>query len=172
VIKTSTSKMTIDGTISANGGTGSPAGSSGGAGGSILIQTYYLDGLGSITANGGSATLGDIYGGGGSGGRIAIHYNFTGGVILDHVLAVGGLASEYNSGGPGTVFKKNRVSDIRKLEVDNGNCSIVTNLVSMPIMTRGSVAWLADLETTNYTFSEISIRNGSLAIHSTQISFI
>jgi hypothetical protein len=62
-------KVTVNGTIRANGGSGwrDP----GGAGGSIYIACASLAGNGSITADGGNDT--DGRGGGGGGGRIAIH---------------------------------------------------------------------------------------------------
>lgn len=59
--------LTVNGTISANGGGSTSGTTSGGAGGSIWIITDVLDGAGLISANGGAY--------GGAGGRVAIYRN-------------------------------------------------------------------------------------------------
>lgn len=75
------STLTVDGIISANGGTGrahcgaTPAGASGGgSGGGILLEATTLAGSGTITANGGNGggNGSGCNGGGGGGGRVLI----------------------------------------------------------------------------------------------------
>lgn len=61
--------LTVDGTISANGGRFKSQLAGGGSGGSILIHTHTIDGDGSLQVHGG-----DGDGGGGAGGRMALYY--------------------------------------------------------------------------------------------------
>ena len=95
--------MTIDGTISADGGDN---GYGGGAGGSIWILADTLTGTGAITADGGSAG-GDSRVGGGGGGRISLQWNsgnmdFTGVIRAKGGLKSGGSA--LNHGSHGTIY--------------------------------------------------------------------
>lgn len=71
---TSSGDITVNGVISANGGSGTNANGAGGAGGSIWLKSAgTLSGNGSILANGGDrSTDPDI--GGGAGGRIALEF--------------------------------------------------------------------------------------------------
>lgn len=71
---TSSGDFTVNGVISANGGSGTNANGAGGAGGSIWLKSAgTLSGNGSILANGGDrSTDPDI--GGGAGGRIALEF--------------------------------------------------------------------------------------------------
>ncbi|NLF38299.1 carboxypeptidase regulatory-like domain-containing protein [bacterium] len=72
------SVLTLDGTVTANGGNGTAHDCGGGAGGSIYARTAVLNGSGRFTANGGNGTP---YAGAGGGGRIAVYYgaeSFTG----------------------------------------------------------------------------------------------
>jgi hypothetical protein len=66
------STLTVNGTVSANGG-GSTQYGSGGAGGSVWIVADILAGSGSVTADGGSSSSTNKSGGGG-GGRIALEW--------------------------------------------------------------------------------------------------
>lgn len=52
---------------------GEGQGSGGGAGGTINIQSRYLNGFGNIFAKGGAGSIGG--GGGGAGGRLVVHFN-------------------------------------------------------------------------------------------------
>ena len=96
--------LQIEGTLTANGFSGSAAsldGAGGGSGGSIWLETTTLMGQGLIRANGGSGgnTCCDD-GGGGAGGRLAIqatHNNFTG----TYTVNGGGGAQ---AGAVGTVY--------------------------------------------------------------------
>jgi len=92
----------VDGVISARGATVTSGDSpGGGAGGSLYLNSFRIDGSGLLAANGGSAnTNGATFGGGGGGGRIAVWTsvtNFTGTVNVN-----GG--SGYATGDVGTVF--------------------------------------------------------------------
>ncbi len=66
--------VTVDGTITANGGTASTGGGGGGSGGGVIIrcQSLAMGASGLIRANGGSA--GNANGGRGGGGRISVLY--------------------------------------------------------------------------------------------------
>lgn len=81
--------LTVDGSITADGGSGSGYQAGSGSGGSILIQTHRLEGNGLITANGGPNEVG------GGGGRILIDYSELGGTGDDlnatrNITATGG----------------------------------------------------------------------------------
>ena len=65
--------LNLEGTITANGGTGGWHEGTGGSGGSIWVTTNMLTGSGYFQANGGNRRY-DNYGAGGGGGRIAVHY--------------------------------------------------------------------------------------------------
>ena len=91
------SKLRVEGTIESDG----ESKQSGGAGGSILINTYHLDGDGTIQANGGTGSGG----GGGAGGRIAVYYTNQSSFIGTS-QALGG-SGKSDLGGAGTVFIQN-----------------------------------------------------------------
>jgi hypothetical protein len=106
--------LTLDGEISADGGsaTNTPCGvgaGGGGAGGSILVIAGTLAGSGSFTANGGVGGVGGCYGsysasddgGGGGGGRIAIFYWSAISLPIGNITVSGGLGA--NAGYPGTI---------------------------------------------------------------------
>ncbi len=75
--------LTLDGTVSANGGNGTGQNTAGGAaGGGVWISAGTISGAGMVSADGGGS-YNDMWtaGGGGGGGRIAVHYgvnSFTG----------------------------------------------------------------------------------------------
>jgi hypothetical protein len=69
-----TTGLALNGNISAMGGDGSFE-SGGGAGGSIVINTMEMSGVGTISASGGKGGNSDIPGGGGGGGLIMIFNN-------------------------------------------------------------------------------------------------
>jgi hypothetical protein len=110
--------ITIDGTISANGGNGSgttPGGA--GSGGSIWIDTQTLNGSGLITANGGTTLFS------GGGGRIAIYYETNSGFPINFD---NNLQSRGTNGGPGTIYLEQKVkgdpaTKSDTLYVDNNN---------------------------------------------------
>lgn len=65
--------ITIDGAINVNGGSGAVGvDTGGGAGGSVWIYGWRVDGSGIISADGGSTSY--LYGGGGGGGYISVWY--------------------------------------------------------------------------------------------------
>lgn len=65
-------EVIVDGTITADGGTGATYYSGGGSGGSVAIDCRRFGGIGVVTANGGLCAN---TGGGGGGGRIAVKYD-------------------------------------------------------------------------------------------------
>ena len=85
--------LSIQGTLTVSGQSGSCPGCGGGAGGSLNINATIVDGQGSITANGGHGSVSNassFNGGGGSGGNVVIstcQYLFTG-----SIEALGGLS--------------------------------------------------------------------------------
>ncbi|MBI2442127.1 MAG: hypothetical protein HYV35_12245 [Lentisphaerae bacterium] len=91
--------VSVDGTITANGGNGSGSDGGGGAGGGIYITCRTFQGTnGTLNAKGG--TTGNRYVGGGGGGRIAvwrIYHTFSG----TNISAIGGAESG-SSGYDGT----------------------------------------------------------------------
>lgn len=100
---------TINGTITANGTSGSCGGgdcSGGGSGGSVWITTGTFTGTGTIRANGGGAGNWDRDGGGGGGGRIAIHYTTDTSVLTSLVAKGARPDGSAMYGGAGTIYKK------------------------------------------------------------------
>ncbi|SHJ79052.1 hypothetical protein SAMN02745216_02253 [Desulfatibacillum alkenivorans DSM 16219] len=117
--------LSLDGSITSNGGDGSGGAScyrdsGGGAGGSIWINTGTLDGEGSISANGGGG--GGAYGGGGGGGggRIAV-YSTTDTSAID-MQAYGGW-SKWQWGAAGVIYTKSASQAYGDLIVDNNDIS-------------------------------------------------
>ena len=107
-------KLRVEGSVSANG----ESRHSGGAGGSIFIDTYHLDGDGYIEANGGDGSTG----GGGSGGRVAIYYSNQSSYI--GVMQALGGSSPTDIGAAGTVYIQNSSLPLkphRLLKVVNRN---------------------------------------------------
>jgi RHS repeat-associated protein len=94
--------LTLNGTISANGGTGNGWDPGGGSGGGILLDAGTLSGSGMIEANAGNG-LGGYGVGGGGGGRVAIYtWNAVGMTLpVANVTVSGGSGSA--TGQPGTV---------------------------------------------------------------------
>lgn len=117
-------KMTLYGSISANGADDSAGGASGG---SILLRAGTLSGHGEIVSNGGSG-LGSASGG--SGGRIALYITdktpFTG-----TVTSYGGCGA--TCGAAGTIFIREYVIGLplNSTIVDNGNSETEANTIIM-----------------------------------------
>lgn len=143
LIQTSFLRGEINGSISANGGAGSSAGSN---------PVHF--------------------GGGGSGGRIAIYYSsgsWNGNITAYGGNLVG---SQVHAGGPGTIYIEDQFSDLKKkLIIDNGGLNnmhgtppIIDEVLELT-RTRGTVAWL--LNETLYEFDEVRVAgNADLAIES------
>jgi hypothetical protein len=106
-------ELEINGSISANGLTGTAAGGGGGSGGSLWLSAGSLSGAGSISVNGGAGGM--PTGGGGAGGRIVIDTptNLFAGVLA----ATGGTGT--NNGGAGTVYYGPQ-GGVPRLVIDNG----------------------------------------------------
>lgn len=104
----------VDGSIKANGGTGS-GNQPGGSGGGILLEVGVLSGAGTISANGGGC---GSNAGSGGGGRIAIYYDtITGMNLTTAVTAHGGIGNNLD-GAVGTVYLKQNGSK-GQLRVDS-----------------------------------------------------
>jgi hypothetical protein len=101
-----THKLTVNGSIRANGMAGGNY-TGGGSGGSLwLISELFSGATGTISANGGEGYYDPpFYGGGGGGGRIALYYtsnNYSGAIS-----ATGGDAQgSAQNGGTGTIYEK------------------------------------------------------------------
>jgi DNA uptake protein ComE-like DNA-binding protein len=99
--------LALDGEISADGEPGIPSPSWGcsataaGSGGSVYLETGFLEGTGKISANGGNAFT---YAGAGGGGRIAIHGDTSG--FFGEIEAKGGVNVNNGnySGQEGTIY--------------------------------------------------------------------
>ncbi len=110
--------LSVNGTITANGGsTDYRAGA--GSGGSVYLTAFRLAGSGSIRADGGNAT-GASGSAAGGGGRIALYYdnNVFSGTLSAGGGAVGGTAPT-RWGGAGTIFTKAAAASHGSLLVDN-----------------------------------------------------
>lgn len=133
--------VTIDGTISANGGQGSGGFSSwrpgGGSGGSIFIVCDSISGSGLITANGGDGMGTESFSSGaGGGGRISLVYQTSLLIPLDNITSSGGTgAVESANGSNGTVRTENRVlpSSTFNLKNPNNNSTQYTNTPDVTI---------------------------------------
>ncbi|HNQ90059.1 MAG TPA: Ig-like domain-containing protein, partial [Verrucomicrobiota bacterium] len=93
--------LTLDGTISADGGAGVGGEQGGGSGGSVWLEADVIAGSGNVTANGGA---GQGSGGGGGGGRVALYYSAGLTLASENVTVSGGSGSQ--SGGAGTVYRR------------------------------------------------------------------
>lgn len=129
-----TDAVTIQGALTADGGTGDSNLAGSGSGGSIKIITSLLSGSGSIQANGGGFQVG------GGGGRIAIDYSFIGGGTNDfndllNIAAAGGKANNGN-GSAGTVLLKGPGQLFGDLYVDETTTNATGSLWS-PLTTIG-----------------------------------
>jgi hypothetical protein len=90
-------KISLGGSIIANGRDGSGGGTAGaGSGSGVNIVTGTLTGDGFIQANVGNERVG------GGGGRVAVRYN-TLGIDGNHLTTTGGVGSYGTIGQPGTV---------------------------------------------------------------------
>jgi hypothetical protein len=116
--------LQADGKISANGGGGSGLGGGGGAAGSIWLTVGTLTGSGSITANGGSGV--QNVGGGGGGGRISIGYAVNDFIGAASACGGGGFAQ----GGAGTIYTKANSQPVGQLLLDNGGTAGTNTPVS------------------------------------------
>lgn len=141
--------LTVDGIISADGGSGGVVdryGSGGGSGGSIHITANTVAGSGNITANGGNggdavynSHFPDKDGGGGAGGRIALYCAAN--ALTGRVNAYGGWG--YQNGAAGTVFSKSGEQVYGDLTIDNNN----------------SLGASTPLAVATYDFDTIAVRN-------------
>jgi hypothetical protein len=130
--------LTVNGIISANGGSWSVSGYHGGcgSGGSLWINVGTLQGGGLICANGGSSAP-DGNGGAGGGGRIAIYYtNAVGFNFANQVTAFGGGPFNYAGNGEigagaGTIYVKAATAAVGNVMIGNGgNSGMATPLTS------------------------------------------
>ena len=118
--------LSLDGNISANGGSAQTAANGGGSGGSVWLLVGTLAGEGTISANGGSASS---LAGGGGGGRVAVYFNASS--FSGNIQAHGGAGA--HAGGAGTIYTKNNTFPLSgQVIVDNaGLTGGATALTSM-----------------------------------------
>ncbi len=117
----------LDGSIVADGNTGSDNG--GAAGGSINIAAGTLSGAGTLSANGGNDS---VNGGGGGGGRIAVvltNGNFNAFPVAN-ITAFGGTTS-WGKGAAGTVYLKASGATYGDLIVNNSNRVAIVYTMTM-----------------------------------------
>ncbi len=88
----------LNGSVSANGNSGTTNRSGGGSGGSVWITAQRISGAGAISANGGSGE--PVHGNGGGGGRVAIECETN--TFVGSIAAHGGPGAR--AGGAGTVY--------------------------------------------------------------------
>ncbi len=104
-----TGRITVDGSIEANGADGSGHYSGRGAGGSIYLRCRTFAGGGTLLAKGGSNTSTGSTIRGGGGGRIAVwrtNHQWTGATLDNATLCAGGVSTTSGSisGTPGTLY--------------------------------------------------------------------
>ena len=122
--------LSIQGTLTVSGKSGSCTGCGGGAGGALNIAVTIIDGRGSIMANGGHGAISNVssfHGGGGSGGVVVIsscQYLFTG-----SIEALGGLSlqpqEEFFNAGIFDVEVKNFYLQKSKLKLVAGAAGLI-----------------------------------------------
>jgi len=150
-LSASSGTVTMNGTITANGGNGGGSnGGGGGAGGSVWIEASTIEGTGTINVRGGagSGSSGTNGGGGGGGGRIAISYVSGDPTTMTFQSNGGAFGGAGGSGGAGTIFLD---------DTDDANAN------GTLILDNGGNSQSADssqIETTR-TFDFITIRNGA-----------
>jgi hypothetical protein len=130
-------KITIDGSVLANGATGAAAG---GAGGAIRFDAQSLSGQGSISAAGAAGAAAAH--GGGSGGRIALYAATIDAGLLSRAKAPGAGSPSTDPlrwGAAGTVFAKLDGEPLGSLILDNDGLAS-TQLTELPAAVPGTVA--------------------------------
>lgn len=164
VIRIQADELVLDGTLRADGGSGSYFYYSPGAGGSILVEAGLLRGVGSMSATGGISTA--SYGnGGGGGGRIAVYYNDASGFDLNRIVARGGPGYSGTSGGAGTVYVRNKSTSSSLLTIHNGSVStagetVVTGAVEDPMVVVNSSVRFAG----GFALPEITATNATIRL--------
>ncbi|MDH5711536.1 MAG: thrombospondin type 3 repeat-containing protein [Gammaproteobacteria bacterium] len=135
-IKLTTSTLTLNGHITANGQNFNTFFSSqgGGSGGSILINAGTLEGTGTIEASGGSGFT--FYGGGGGGGgRIAVYYDTSTFDLQNNIINLGGvckpLFGEY--GQNGSIYIEKVTAANQPPVVSTGNALAVKEQTSVTL---------------------------------------
>ncbi len=143
-------KVTVEGTLSANGARASYRGG-GGSGGSVWIKAGEIRGKGLIAADGGGIGAGG-YSGGGGGGRIAFETDLN--TFIGSIRAQGQPSSYYERGRHGTFnFKPNATQDL-----------VIRNAIALSPGTN----WLfKSLTVTNGATFEIQSVTGTAALNYT-----
>ena len=113
--------LTLNGTVSANGGNGT-VDDAGGAGGSIYAALGTITGAGAFSANGGNVAVG-INSGGGGGGRIAVYIQS--GLLEDPASSTANGGAGLNPGQSGTVLFNPRVLEVQKIGTGSGTVTPV-----------------------------------------------
>jgi hypothetical protein len=149
LIRLSAQSLVLDGSILANGVSGTQNGGEycgAGSGGGIYLDVISLSGSGEIRADGGSGPSTEVGAAAGGGGRVAIYYDGSSSSFdFNHVTAFGGLGYQGVSGtaigGAGTVYLENTtlttgdLSGVGELIIDNDG---VVGQYATPLRSVGS----------------------------------
>lgn len=121
---TVTGELTVGGSITANGLTGTSS-YSGGAGGSVWLTAGTLAGGGTIAANGGAAST-TANSGGGGGGRVSLQY---GGTPFGGSVSVAGGTGRWanQEGQPGSLWEPQRFDGLHGSLASPANVTISTS---------------------------------------------
>lgn len=155
-------ELLVDGAIRARGLQSVDSGSclrpGGGAGGSIVLSSSRLSGLGFINADGGDGRSGGCFGpgGGGSGGRIKIS---TDDMAFEGLIVARGGISEWSHGGAGTIyFVGQDFGEYGKLVIDQGG-RFETVGQGSAVQSRGGTP--LNLQGSEVVFDTIHLLNGA-----------
>lgn len=165
--------LTINGPLSANGGTSftgtSDVGS--GSGGSIWLTAATLAGNSTASANGGMGGSSGQSSGSGGGGRIALYYTTDSSSVVFTAKAGGTNSPTWVIGAAGTIYRET-TAGVKTVLLDNGNQNNNDNFANLPtgqnldavtITNKGSLK----LDGTN-TFGVIELSNtGKLRLDAT-----
>ncbi|MFC4364368.1 hypothetical protein, partial [Simiduia curdlanivorans] len=127
-IKVVADTLTLDGLITANGGSYATTASGTGAGGSIwldigTLRTDVISNTTRVTAKGGQSNTGPA----GGGGRVAVYFDAVEGInVATQMFAEGGVSHNYHIqyGSPGTVYSKNKITNEQALRFENIGAAI------------------------------------------------
>lgn len=155
-------ELLVDGAIRARGVQSVDSGSclrpGGGAGGSIVLSSSRISGLGFINADGGDGRSGGCFGpgGGGSGGRVKIS---TDDMAFEGLIVARGGMSEWSHGGAGTIyFVGQDFGKHGKLVIDQGG-RFQTVGQGSTVQSRGGTP--LNLQGSEVVFDTIHLLNGA-----------
>ena len=157
---------TVDGIIDANGSVAANGNTGSGAGGSIYFSANTVTGGGTIRANGAASSSGS----GGGGGRIALYYTTASGGftyptnILSRFQAYGNTGTTGQNGSAGTVYLKSATQTYGDLYINNNGTtpqSGYTTYINIPSPSASSGLTATTL-TNSSAFTESSLLTNHL----------